>query len=96
MHSSPTIPRPFFTLGIVTNQAGSPSVDPNDVHVGKTSGGENTISVTRRTSDGGNTVAIEFNIRNEGVGEPKRDIDSIVRNEGAGESNGDTKIGLEV
>ena len=81
---------------MATNQAGSLSVDLNDINASKISGGENTVSVNRRTSDGGNAITVESDIRNEGVGEPKGGINSIVRNEGVGESNGDTKIGLEV
>lgn len=96
MHFSLTIPRPFSTLGMATNQLGSPLVDLNHTNIGKTSGGENAIAIIRGTSSGGNAIAVEFNIRNEGVGESKGSIDSAIKNEGADAPKRDAKVGLEI
>lgn len=72
VHSSPTICGLFFFLGVVINQVSSPSIGPNNVDIGKTSVGENTIAVTGGTGGGGNTIAVKSDIRNEGAEEPKR------------------------
>lgn len=96
VHSSSTIPGLFSTLGVATNQAGSPSVSPNNANTSEMSGEENAVTVAGGASGGGNAVAVESDIRNEGAREPKGGVDFAVRNEGTGAPKGDAKIGLEV
>lgn len=50
VHFSLTISRPFSTLGMATNQAGSPLVGPNNVNVSKTSSRENAVVIAGKTS----------------------------------------------
>lgn len=71
MHLSLNILGLFSIYSMVTNQAGSLLIDPNNTNVSKTSSGENAVAITRKISNGGNIITMEFDIRNEGVEEPK-------------------------
>lgn len=81
---------------MATNQAGSPSVRPNDVNTGKTSSGKNIVAIAGETSGRENGVAVELNIRNEEAAESKGVISSVIRNEAAGEPHGDARVSSEV
>ena len=68
----------------------------NDANAGETSDRENTVTITKRTNDGGNAITMESDIKNERVRESKRGINSAVRNEEVKVPKGDAKVGLEV
>lgn len=73
VHLSLNILGLFSTLNIVTNQVGSLLIDLNNTNVSKTSSGKNAIAVTGKTSNRGNIITMESDIRNKRVEELKRD-----------------------
>lgn len=87
---------PFFTLNVAINKTGSLLLSSNNVDIGKTSGRENTVTVAKKTSDKENTIAMEFDIKNEEMEELKKGDDSAIKNEEVRELNENAKIGLEV
>ena len=96
VHSFLTIFGPFSILVMARNQVSSPSVGPNHVNIGKTSGEENTVAIAEGTSGGGNANAVKFDIKNERAGGPKRGVNSIVRDKRVEGLNRDTKVGLDI
>lgn len=96
MHSFPTILRPFFTLGIIRNQANFLSTSLNNANAGKISDKKNSIAIAGRTNGRKNTIPVESDISNKEAKKLKKNINFVVANEEAGESNNNTKVDLKI
>lgn len=78
------------------NQAGSLSVDQNDVNTGETNDGKNTVTIAKEIGGRENAIAIETNIKNKEAKEPKKSVNFAVKNEEMGEPNKNAKVGLKI